>query len=319
MAGRSGQQREAAGTAAYRRSLSRFGCALSAWVAGPLLVLGAVSLSSALADQHGGPHGSAPHMSGSHMSAPHFSAPHGGGASHYAAPRYAAPRGIGRGFSPSYGHPAYGAPSYGSPAYRNERSFAGQPARPFAPPQNNSPNRGYPAPRPQQGPQPQNGQPNGHAGGEHLGSWMRQHQNQSLADQERALHQEPGFNRLAPQQQQNLVNRLHQLDQMPPQQRARTMERVENMERLSPERRQAVRSSAQQLGTLPQDRKRMVQKAFRDLREMPPEQRRAVLNSPQFAGQFSAQERSIMGNLLTVEPYQHAGPNMPQPQYGRQF
>ena len=113
-----------------------------------------------------------------------------------------------------------------------------------------------------------------------------------------------GFSRSS---SKNLVNRLHQLDQMPPEQRARTMDRIENLERLSPERRQAVRSSAQQLAVLPQDRKRMVQKAFRDLREMPPEQRQAVMNSPQFAGQFSAQERSIMGNLLAVEPYQHAG------------
>jgi hypothetical protein len=203
----------------------------------------------------------------------------------------------------------YRAPSHGAQSFGNERAFAGQPARPFAPPQNNAPNRGYPG-RPQQG--------NGQAAGEHLGSWMRQHQNQSLAEQEQALHREPGFNRLPPQQQQNLVNRLHQLDQMPPLQRARTMERVENMERLSPERRQAVRSSAQQLGALPQDRKRMVQKAFRDLREMPPEQRQAVINSPQFAGQFSAQERSIMGNLLTVEPYEHAEPNAAQQQYGKQ-
>ncbi len=190
-----------------------------------------------------------------------------------------------------------------APAYRpnyNERAMLGQQGRPF------------PGQQPMR---PQQSNPNG--GGEHLGSWMHQHQNQSPQEQERALRQEPGFNRLAPQQQQNLVNRLHQLNQMPPQQRARTLDRIENMERLSPERRQAVRSSAQQLGELPPDRKRMVQKAFRDLRDMPPEQRQAVMNSPQFAGQFSAQERSIMGNLLTVEPYQHPGPNTAQQQYGK--
>jgi hypothetical protein len=146
---------------------------------------------------------------------------------------------------------------------------------------------------------------------------MQQHQNQSSAEQERALRQEPGFNRLSPQQQQNLVNRLHQLDAMPPDQRARTLQRIENMERLSPERRMAVRASAQQLAVLPQGRKLLVQKAFRDLREMPPEQRQAVMNTPQFAGQFSAQERSILGNLLTVEPYRHPASPMSPLQYGR--
>jgi hypothetical protein len=47
----------------------------------------------------------------------------------------------------------------------------------------------------------------------------------------------------------------------------------------------------------------MVRKAFRDLREYPPEQRAAMMNSPKFAAQFSPQERSILGNILAVEPY----------------
>ena len=346
MVARNREQREAAGMAADGRSLSRLPQratshpisrafrVLSAWFAGPILVLGAVTLNSALADQHPAPHATTPHFSAPHASTPHYSAPHDsvtrmpsqhgyGGPAHAGAPQpfrgfRAAPSPGSHGVAPSYRAPSYGNPAFGHQRdFATERAFAGQPARPFPPanqgyPNQNNANRGYPGARPPGG-QPGNPQGNG----EHLGSWMRQHQSQSPADQERALRQEQGFNRLAPQQQQNLVNRLHQLDQMPPQQRERTLQRVENMERLSPERRQAVRSSAQQLGMLPQDRKRMVQKAFRDLRDMPPEQRNAVMNSPQFAGQFSAQERSIMGNLLTVEPYQHNGPNPAQQQYGK--
>lgn len=155
-------------------------------------------------------------------------------------------------------------------------------------------------------------------GSEHLPAWMRQHQNESPEEQEKALRQEPGFNRLDPQQQQNLINTLHRLDAMPPEQRARTLARIENMERLSPQMKQAVRESARQMSDLPLDRKRLVQKAFRDLQAMPPEQRQAVMNTPQFAGQFSAQERSIMGNLLAIEPYQHPGATQIQPQYGKQ-
>ncbi len=222
---------------------------------------------------------------------------------------------------PSASHPAIppvpaGNRNTARPMYERH-AMAALPERPFAnpTPQNSRP----PYPPPPSKPRGINAdglgsQSNPNDRGEHLGSWMRQHGNQSSEEQERALEREPGFNHLAPQQQQNLVNRLHQLDQMPPAQRQRTLNRIESMERLSPERRQAVRSSFSQLGQLPQDRKRMVQKAFRDLRDMPPEQRQAVINSPQFAGQFSAQERSIMSNLLVVEPYQHAGP---APQYGK--
>ena len=120
-----------------------------------------------------------------------------------------------------------------------------------------------------------------------------------------------------PAQQQNLINTLHHLNELSPDQRERTLMRMENMERLSPQMREAVRSSARQLDELPPERKRMWQRAFRDLRDMSPEQRQEVLHSPEFAGQFSAQERSIMANLLAVEPYRNPGPMGPAPLYGR--
>jgi hypothetical protein len=46
-----------------------------------------------------------------------------------------------------------------------------------------------------------------------------------------------------------------------------------------------------------------VRKAFRDLREYPPEQR-GDDELGQFQAQFTPQERSILGNILAVEPYQ---------------
>lgn len=170
---------------------------------------------------------------------------------------------------------------------------------------------------------PQNTQQNnqrrepGPAETEHLPAWIRKHQNESPAERERSLRMEPGFNRLPPAQQQNLINTLHRLNELPPEQRERTLMRMENMERLSPQMREAVRSSARQLNDMPPDRRRMWQKAFRDLENMPPEQRQEILRSPQFAGQFSAQERSIMGNLLAVEPYRNPGPMEAPPVYGR--
>ena len=47
----------------------------------------------------------------------------------------------------------------------------------------------------------------------------------------------------------------------------------------------------------------MVKKAFRDLREYPPEQRQAMVNSSEFQGRFTPQERRILGDILAVEPY----------------
>jgi P pilus assembly chaperone PapD len=149
-----------------------------------------------------------------------------------------------------------------------------------------------------QGPRPrfENNQP-------HLGVWLQRHGNLSTQEQERALQSEPGFNRLPPETQQKLMNRLQQLNRMPPGQRQRTIDHIEALERLTPQMRQQVRASFQDFHTLPEDRQRLVRKAFRDLREYPPEQRQALMNSGQFQSQFTPHERSILGNILAVEPY----------------
>jgi hypothetical protein len=145
--------------------------------------------------------------------------------------------------------------------------------------------------------------PPGNGNGPHLGNWLQNHQGQSFAGQENALRSEPGFNRLPQQQQQRLIDRLHQLDTMPPQQRQRTLGRIENMERLTSDRRQAVRNSAQELGNMDPERKQQVRGAFRALREMPPAERSQVLNSPAYRSMYSDHERQVLGNLLSVEPY----------------
>ena len=166
----------------------------------------------------------------------------------------------------------------------------------------------------QQAPRPrlENNQP-------HLGTWLARHENLTPQQQERALQSEPGFNRLPPETQQKLMNRLQQLNRMPPNQRQRTIDHIEAMERLSPQMRQQVRASFKDFRALPEDRQRMVRKAFRDLREYPPEQRQALMNSGHFQDQFTSQERSILGNILAVEPYQpvpRSGLDNSGPQYG---
>ena len=144
----------------------------------------------------------------------------------------------------------------------------------------------------------------GTANQQHLGGWLQSHSGQSFASQEQSLRQEPGFSRLPQPQQQRLIDRLHQLDTMPPQRRERTLGRIENLERLSPDRRQQVRDSAQELSAMPEQRKQQIRSAFRSLRELPPEERQQQLASPAMRGQYTEHERQILGNLLSVEPYQ---------------
>lgn len=140
--------------------------------------------------------------------------------------------------------------------------------------------------------------------GQHLPQWFANHQGLSAAQQEDALRHEPGFSRLPPGQQQQLVNRLHRLDLQPPAMRQRMMERNERFEALPPERQQEIRGASQALAQMPLERRQSMQQAFRNLRQLPPEQRQSALNSARFQAEYSPQERTVLGNLLSIEPYQ---------------
>jgi hypothetical protein len=143
--------------------------------------------------------------------------------------------------------------------------------------------------------------PNGRRGGEHLPEWMNQHQGMSLEQQQAALDREPGFLDLPIQTQQQMHQRLAQLNAMPPEQRARTLEHAEAMERLDPAQRSQVRGAMQQLGSLPMDQRRQVMRSFRELRAYPPEQRFGVMNSPRY-GWLNYEQKTVLTNLIFVAP-----------------
>ncbi|HZU08755.1 MAG TPA: DUF3106 domain-containing protein [Pseudacidobacterium sp.] len=138
----------------------------------------------------------------------------------------------------------------------------------------------------------------------HLPEWLNKHQNLSPQQQEDALRHEPGFKSLPPQQQQRLLQRLHTLDSKPPEVRQRLAQRNEMYEHLTPEQKANVRGALQAFQQMPPDRQTSMRRAFQDLRAVPPEQRQSVLNSARFQQEFSPRERTILGNMLTIEPYQ---------------
>ncbi|MGH9588090.1 MAG: DUF3106 domain-containing protein [Acidobacteriaceae bacterium] len=152
-------------------------------------------------------------------------------------------------------------------------------------------------------------------GQEHLPAWWQTHRELSPRQQADALRRQPGFQSLPRRQQQRLIQRLHEFDRRPPQQQRRMLDRMESFERLSPERQQEVRGASQALSQMPPARQRIVRQAFRDLRQMPPDERREMLHSG-YGAQFTPQERTVLGNLLSIEPYQPQG-QMIQPYFGR--
>ena len=136
-----------------------------------------------------------------------------------------------------------------------------------------------------------------------LAQWMENHKNLSLPEQQRALENEPGFRLLDPQTQQNMRDRLAQLNNMDPQKRARILDRNEALERLTPQQREQYGNASNALKSAPPERQRPMARAILDLTEMPPGQREQVIDSPAFRAQFSDSERSTIRTLLMAEPY----------------
>jgi hypothetical protein len=133
---------------------------------------------------------------------------------------------------------------------------------------------------------------------------MQQHSNMSLADQQRAMQNEPGFRELPQWEQQQQLNQLAHLYAMNPAQRDRTLARNEALERMNPGQQQQYRAAAQQWNALPPPHRALIGHAIVDLRELPPGQREQVINSPAFAQEVpDPGDRAMIRTLLTAEPY----------------
>jgi hypothetical protein len=136
-----------------------------------------------------------------------------------------------------------------------------------------------------------------------LNSWLQQHKNAPVQQQEQMLRTDPSFKKLNPAAQQRLVQQLRQVDQLPEAQRERRLARAEALQRLSSQERTQVNQASRNFASLPADRKSLVRNAFQNLRSVPQDQRQTVLNSARYQGVFTPEERSILSGFLLAEPY----------------
>lgn len=90
---------------------------------------------------------------------------------------------------------------------------------------------------------------------------------------------------------------------MPPQQRAWRLARAEAIEHLSPQARRQLDRSSADFANLPLQRQTLVKRAFQQLRSVPLDERPIVLNSKRYRGVFTPEERQILSDFLSVEPY----------------
>lgn len=143
-------------------------------------------------------------------------------------------------------------------------------------------------------------QPQGSRQAGHAGDWLRRYKDLPPDEQEKALQNDPAFQKLPPQRQQILRQRLQRFSTLAPEKQLQVLNRMETWEHLTPEQKEQARQIHQQMQQLPPGRQQMVRTAVRDLRAMPPEQREQVINSDRFKGMFSEQERGIMREVTRL-------------------
>lgn len=131
----------------------------------------------------------------------------------------------------------------------------------------------------------------------HAGEWLRKYKDLPPAQQEKALENDPDFQRLPPARQEILRRRLQHFSSLPPEQQQRILDRMETWEHLTPTQKQDARSLFQQFQALPFARRRMIRGAIIELRRLPPDQRLQTIDSPRYKTQFTPEERDLLKGI----------------------
>ncbi len=136
--------------------------------------------------------------------------------------------------------------------------------------------------------------------GHHAGDWLRRYKDLPPDQQEKALANDPEFQRLSPERQERLRQRLRTFNTLPPEQQRRILERMETWEHLTPDQKDKARNLFHRIRQLAPERRRAVMKAVRQLRSMPPAQRQQTIDSQGFKSSFSDEERDLLGDIAEL-------------------
>jgi len=128
----------------------------------------------------------------------------------------------------------------------------------------------------------------------HSGDWLRRYKDMPPEQQRQALEKDPQFQRLSPQRQQQLRQRLQRFASLPPQKQERILTRMETWEHLTPDQKRQARSLFREVQQLPPQRRQELNQAIRNMRDLTPDQRDQLINSDQFKGMFSDHERDLL-------------------------
>ena len=108
--------------------------------------------------------------------------------------------------------------------------------------------------------------------------------------------------KLPPQQQANLRQRLERFDKLPAAERARLNRMWTTFNSLPPETQAIVTRQMQAFNSLPETRREVLKPVLQRLRHMPEDRRNALLNGRAFKNRFSATELQMLAEISQNYP-----------------
>ena len=151
-----------------------------------------------------------------------------------------------------------------------------------------------------------------HPFGARAGDWLRQYKDVPVDQQEKALGNDPSFQRLPADRQEKLRERLRQFNTLSPEKKDQLLDRMEKFETLPPEQRKRLHDIQEQMRQLSEERRQMVRRAFHQIKGMTPEQRQEFFGSGRFTNMFTEEEKQILRGLVEIE----ATPELAEPNPG---
>jgi hypothetical protein len=109
--------------------------------------------------------------------------------------------------------------------------------------------------------------------------------------------------KLPPQQQANIRQRLDTFDKLPPAEKARRLQLFQRFSSLPPEKQQILGRQLQAFSALPEDRRATLGKELLQLGRMPDSERQARLANDEFRSKFSAAELQMLSDISENYPF----------------
>src|SRR3954468_116255 len=154
-----------------------------------------------------------------------------------------------------------------------------------------------------------------HRPGPHFGDWLRKNLNTPPAQQQKALENDPKFQKLPPERQERLKQRLQEFNALPTDQQQKILERMEKWEHMTPEQHQQARALFDRMRPMPDERRNAIRQQMHAFSTMSLDQRQKFMNSDQYKKEFSSDERDVMQQWLMLRDKntESASPSLDDP------